>query len=270
MVVRAVTVPFSPGPFSEEVLDARGTFELLVRAVRLEADGIVSLELARPDGGELPGWEPGAHVELVLPSGRVRHYSLCGDPAQRLAYRIAELREPGGRGGSAEIYDTELVGHVLSGRPPRNHFELVEAAGYLFVAGGITPLLPMIHSATARGRPWHLYYGGRSLRSTAFAGEALAAAASNVTLWPQGKRGLLDLPAILAIGVEGTGVEGTAIYCCGPEGLLGAMEAASAAAGVAGRLHTERFTQDAAAAVAASAAHDDDLCRPLLHAHARA
>jgi ferredoxin-NADP reductase len=253
----------SPAPFSDELLDARGTFALLVRSVRLEADGIVSLELARPDGGELPGWEPGAHVDLVLPSGKVRQYSLCGDPANRLTYRIAVLREPDGRGGSAEIHDTALVGRELACRPPRNHFALTEAPRYVFVAGGIgvTPILPMIRSVAEAGRPWKLYYGGRSLRSMAFTADILSAvdeevaegtaAAGTVTLWPQDERGLLDLAGII---IEADG--DTVIYCCGPEGLLHAIESACGGAGRSRLLHVERFTQDteAAAEVVANAA----------------
>jgi ferredoxin-NADP reductase len=246
MVAPAVTA-LSAEPFSAGLLDARGTFEVLVRDVRLEAENVVSLELARPDGGELPAWAPGAHVDLVLPSGRVRQYSLCGDPAQRGVYRIAVLREDNGRGGSAEIHDTALVGRVLSCRPPRNHFELVEASGYVFVAGGIgiTPILPMISAVAAAARPWRLYYGGRSLRAMAFVREAMAAGAANVTLWPQDERGLLDLPGILAGAASDA-----AVYCCGPEGLLAATEQACDAAGRAGRLHVERFAQDPVAAAA--------------------
>ncbi len=256
-----MTVPAGkPAPFSDDLLDARGTFAVLVRAVRLEADGIVSIELTRPDGGELPAWEPGAHVDLILPSGKVRQYSLCGDPASRLSYRIAVLREPAGRGGSAEIHDTALVGRELACRPPRNHFALADAARYVFVAGGIgvTPIVPMIRSVAEAGRPWTLYYGGRSLRSMAFTREILAAvdaeaaqgeaAAGTVTLWPQDERGLLDLAGILA-GADGD----TAVYCCGPEGLLHAIESACAAAGRGHLLHVERFAQDAEAAAEVTA-----------------
>jgi len=169
-------------------------------------------------------------------------------PARRGAYRIAILREPVGRGGSAEIHDTTLIGRVLSCRPPRNHFELVEAREYVFVVGdiGITPILPMISAVTAGARPWWLYYGGRSLRSMAFVREAMAVGAANVTLWPHDERGLLDLPGILAeVGPD------TAVYCCGPEGLLAATEQACAAAGHVDRLHVERFTQDPVAAAKA-------------------
>jgi len=221
------------------------TLDVLVRSVRLEADRIISLELVRPDGGGLPAWTPGAHIDLVLPSGRVRQYSLCGDPAQRLVYRIAVLREHRGRGGSAEIHDTALVGRVLACRPPRNHFELVDASRYVFVAGGIgvTPILPMINLVAAGARPWTCYYGGRSLRSMAFVEEVLAAGSSNVTLWPEDERGLLDLPGILAQADAGV-----AVYCCGPEGLLAGMEAVCAEADRVGQLHTERFAQPPEAA----------------------
>src|SRR3954463_11336181 len=126
---------------------------LLVRAARWEADGGLGLELADPAGHNLPAWGPGAHLDPQLPSGLVRQYSLCGDPRDRTSYRIAVLREVAGRGGSAEGHDTPLVGRVLTVGGPRNHFELVEATRYVFLAGGIgiTPILPMIAAVAERG-----------------------------------------------------------------------------------------------------------------------
>ncbi len=137
---------------------------LLVRAARWEADGVLSLELVDPDGSELPAWRPGAHLDLHLPSGLVRQYSLCGSPQDRHSYRVAVLREVAGRGGSAEVHDTPLVGRVLTVGGPRNHFELVEATRYLFIAGGIgiTPILPMVAEVAERGVKWELHYGGRT------------------------------------------------------------------------------------------------------------
>src|SRR3954471_2458563 len=110
---------------------------LLVRAARWEAEGVLGLELTDPTGAALPAWRPGAHLDLHLPSGLVRQYSLCGDPQDRGCYRVAVLREVAGRGGSAEVHDTPLVGRVLTVGGPRNHFELVDATRYVFLAGGI-------------------------------------------------------------------------------------------------------------------------------------
>ncbi|WP_410590109.1 PDR/VanB family oxidoreductase [Amycolatopsis sp. lyj-23] len=208
------------------------TRELLVDRKEELADGVVRLTLRDPDGGSLPPWEPGAHIDLVLP-GFVRQYSLCGDPAETSAYQVAVLREPGGRGGSAYVHDALSAGDRVEVDGPRNHFALVEAERYLFVAGGIgiTPILPMLDAATASGRDWQLVYGGRTRASMAFTAE-LAHHGDRVSFRPQDEHGLLDLPTLLAATRPGT-----AVYCCGPEPLLAAVEALGPA-----DLHVERFT----------------------------
>lgn len=95
---------------------------LLVRQARWIAHDVVELRLTRPDGGTLPPWEPGAHIELTLPSGLRRPYSLCGDPADTDAWTIAVHRVPDGRGGSREIHETALVGRELEVTGPVNRF----------------------------------------------------------------------------------------------------------------------------------------------------
>ncbi|MCW2899356.1 MAG: ophA1 5 [Streptosporangiaceae bacterium] len=213
--------------------DAR---ELLVRGTTWEADGVLSLRLVELNGGELPAWEPGAHIDLVLPSGLVRQYSLCGRPADHGCYTVAVLREPTGRGGSRELHETVLAGKTISVRGPRNRFPLVESVQYLFVAGGIgiTPILPMVREVNARGADWHLVYGGRSRSSMAFVEELAELGKDRVEIVPQDERGVLDLDAVLAQAGPGT-----AVYCCGPEGLLAAVEQRCASGPMS--LHTERF-----------------------------
>jgi ferredoxin-NADP reductase len=210
--------------------------ELLVVSMHAETDDVVSLSLRLPDGGELPAWEPGAHVDLMLDGGLVRQYSLDGSPADRTTWRVSVLREPDGRGGSAAVHETVRPGDVVGVRGPRNHFALAPADAYLFVAGGIgiTPILPMIATVDAAGIPWRLVYGGRSRSSMAFTTE-LAAYGAAVTLVPQDELGLLDLDELL-----GRPVPGTAVYCCGPEPLLLAVEE-RCATWPAGSLHVERF-----------------------------
>ncbi|MEU0400626.1 PDR/VanB family oxidoreductase [Streptomyces sp. NPDC006197] len=205
------------------------TVRLTVRSVVEEADGVRGLFLADATGADLAPWEPGAHLEVTLPSGAVRHYSLCGDPADRSVYRLGVLREPAGRGGSEEIHASVGEGTVLGVRGPFNRFPLVPAERYLFVAGGIgiTPLLPMVRSLPPGS--WSLLYGGRSLASMAYREEL--AGLPGVTLVPQDTAGLPDLDGVLA-GLPAD----TAVYCCGPEGLLRAVEDRWP-----GPLHTERF-----------------------------
>ncbi|MER5667383.1 ferredoxin reductase, partial [Streptomyces mirabilis] len=125
--------------------------ELVVEDREFVADGVLSLTLRHPLGEELPAWEPGAHVDVVLGVGLERQYSLCGDPADRRAWRIAVLREPDGRGGSSYVHEQLGAGDKVRVRGPRNHFALAPAARYRFVAGGIgiTPILPMLAAAQA-------------------------------------------------------------------------------------------------------------------------
>jgi ferredoxin-NADP reductase len=207
--------------------------DLRVAAKAPVADGVVALTLAHPGGRRLPDWTPGAHLDLILPGGLTRQYSLCGDRWDPHTYRIGVLREPDGRGGSAYVHDTLAEGDTVAIGGPRNNFPLAPSERYLFIAGGIgiTPLLPMIYQAELLGADWRLLYGGRTRASMAFLDE-LARYGSRVELVPQDERGLLDLPAELP--------PDTKVYCCGPAGLLDAMER-RAAGWPAGMLRTERF-----------------------------
>ncbi|MEV6643578.1 PDR/VanB family oxidoreductase [Amycolatopsis sp. NPDC051371] len=195
------------------------TLDLVVADKEEIADGVVRLTLRAPAGQPLPGWEPGAHVDLLLP-GVVRQYSLCGPPGDTSAYQVAVLREPDGRGGSAYVHDELGAGQPIQVDGPRNHFALVDAKRYLFVAGGIgiTPILPMIDRVAEQGREWQLVYGGRTRSSMAFTDD-LRRHEARVTIRPQDEHGLLDLPALLAEPQPDT-----AVYCCGPEPLLAAVE----------------------------------------------
>jgi ferredoxin-NADP reductase len=207
--------------------------ELVVERREFVADGVLALSLRHPLGAGLPPWEAGAHIDVVLGPDLERQYSLCGDPADRGTWRIAVLREPDGRGGSAYAHERLGVGDRVRVRGPRNRFALVPAPRYRFVAGGIgiTPILPMLAAAEAAGAGWTLLYGGRNRGSMAFTGE-LGRYGDRVTLAPRDETGDLDLPSVLA-GVS----EDTLVYCCGPGPLLDAMEERCPAA----LLHVERF-----------------------------
>ncbi|WP_405514731.1 PDR/VanB family oxidoreductase [Streptomyces canus] len=208
--------------------------ELVVDRRDSAADGVLALTLRHPLGEQLPQWEPGAHIDVVLGPGLERQYSLCGDPADRTAWRIAVLREPAGRGGSAHVHEQLGQGDKVRVRGPRNHFTLRPAPRYRFIAGGIgiTPILPMLAAAEAQGAEWTLLYGGRTRESMAFT-EELSRYGDRVTVAPQDERGLLDLASVLDDVPEGT-----LVYCCGPGPLLDAVEERCPA----GLLHVERFT----------------------------
>ena len=203
------------------------------------ADDVLTLELAAPSGLRLRDWTPGAHIDLVLPNGMTRQYSLCGDRWDPFTYRVGVLREEVGRGGSAFVHDELAVGDLVGVGGPRNNFALVPADQYLFVAGGIgiTPLLPMVRQADLLGADWRLLYGGRRRGHMAFLDE-LAEFGDRVQVVPQDEFGLLDLPAFL-----GAPRPDVRIYSCGPAPLLAAMEAVCAD-WPPHALRTERFLAD--------------------------
>jgi ferredoxin-NADP reductase len=194
---------------------------LTVRRHEWVSDSVVCLELGDPDGRPLPPWSPGSHIDLALPGGIVRQYSLCGVTTDSV-WRVGVLREPQSRGGSAYVCDSLRVGDVVEAGTPRNNFPLVQADGYCFVAGGIgiTPVLPMMAGAARQDRPIRLHYGGRRRSSMAFLDE-VAKYGDEVTVHPEDEVGLLPV-----LDVVGALPAGWAVYCCGPEPLIRAVESA--------------------------------------------
>ncbi len=209
-----------------------------MRVLRMgwEAEDVMSLVLASDNGSDLPVVECGAHIDLMLRRDLIRQYSLCGDPGERGYWMIAVLREPNGRGGSACVHDTLRPGMIIPVAGPRNNFRLIPAASYLFIAGGIgiTPLLPMLRQVAGQGLPHRLLYGGRRRATMAFLRE-LEPYKANVTIAPEEEVGLLDLKQAIA----GTGPD-VAVYCCGPEPLIQAVERTCAMLGRS-EPHVERF-----------------------------
>ncbi|NIY69418.1 PDR/VanB family oxidoreductase [Streptomyces malaysiensis] len=233
--------PVSSG--SSRGVDEEHGLTLIVSDRVIAADGVVMVSLRDRDGGELPAWSPGAHIDLSLGRGLVRQYSLCGDPSERDVWRIGVLRQRDSRGGSAFVHDRLHPGVTLSGRGPRNHFRFEGSVGeYLFIAGGIgiTPLIPMIAAAEAAGARWVLHYGGRNNASMALRDE-LSRFDDKVHLYPQDEVGLPDLDAIL----RDAGPEAI-VYCCGPDSLLEAAEKVAARHGLT--IRVERFAPKAVAA----------------------
>ena len=204
-------------------------------------EGVVAVTLADPDGAELPEWSPGAHIDLMMTPSLVRQYSLCGSTANRAQWRVGVLLDPNSRGGSQFVHDKLHDGATVRVRGPRNHFPLVSSPRYQFIAGGIgiTPLLPMIEAAEAKGSDWRLLYGGRQRASMAFVDE-LESHGDRVTVWPRDGMGTrMDLDSVLS-----TPQQDTLVYCCGPEGLLDAVED-KCGSWPEGSLHIERFAAKA-------------------------
>ncbi|MGY0023511.1 PDR/VanB family oxidoreductase [Streptomyces sp. cg35] len=231
--------PLWPMPALEEPVSGRPrarALSLLITRHEAIADGVVQLRL---EGHQLPSWQPGAHLDLVLPSGLVRQYSLCGDPEDTSSYTVATRLIPpgeGGRGGSREVHEQLQEGAEVEVRGPRNRFPLTtDAPAHLFVAGGIgiTPILPMLRELDARGADWKLLYGGRTRASMPFLEEVEKFGAERVTVVAEDTDGRPDLAAALTATAPDT-----AVYCCGPEALMAAVEAALPARRT---LHLERF-----------------------------
>jgi ferredoxin-NADP reductase len=210
--------------------------DLVVATVDQAAHDVIAVTLAHPEGEALPEWTPGAHVDLILGEGLIRQYSLCGRTNERNSWRVAVLKTPTSRGGSNAVHEL-CAGATIRVRGPRNHFPVVAAKKYVFIAGGIgiTPLLAMIFEAEAAGAEWELHYAGRTRASMAFLDE-LAPYGDRVHLLPADEHGRLDLDAIL-----GTPQADTLVYTCGPESLLAAVEERCVDWPV-GSLHLERFS----------------------------
>lgn len=219
-------------------------FPLVVADRRVVAhdQDVIALTLTAPGGGDLPRWHPGAHVDVHLPSGRVRQYSLCGDPGVTDSYRIAVRRIPTGGGGSVEVHDELVVGTTITTSGPRNAFPLTvpgygsPAQRFRFIAGGIgiTPILPMLAQAESLGVEWSMVYTGRRRDTLPFL-EELARFGDRIQIRTDDEAGL-PTPADLLGECPG----GTTVYACGPAPVLTGLRSA-----LAGRddveLHFERF-----------------------------
>lgn len=200
------------------------TFVLTVvdRQVVAHDENVVALRLAAADGSTLPRWHPGAHLDIHLPSGRVRQYSLCGDPSDRTGYRIAVRRIPDGGGGSVEVHDALPVGSTVTTSGPRNAFPL-SVPGYgsptrrlRFIAGGIgiTPILPMLKMADGLGVDWSMIYVGRSADSIPFI-EEVQRFGDRITVRTDDVSGVPTAEELL-----GECPDGTTVYACGPAEML--------------------------------------------------
>jgi tetrachlorobenzoquinone reductase len=218
--------------------DNSGTID--VRVVRVDDCGrdIKAYTLARLDQVKLPSADAGSHIDLLLPNGLIRQYSLILTDASTSKYRVAIKRDICSRGGSSYIHSDVQVGAVLKIKPPRNHFPLDESASHsVLIAGGIgiTPIFSMAHRLLRLNKSWELYYACRCRADLAFVDEMPGGPNIHLHLDDESDGGFLDLGRIIA----GAPAE-THFYCCGPSPLMGAFE--KAAAGVpAEQQHVEYF-----------------------------
>jgi ferredoxin-NADP reductase len=207
-----------------------------IRQIERLSDRVRMLELADMEDWELPPFTAGAHLNLHLPGGLVRSYSLCSDPAERNLYRIAVLREDEGRGGSRQVHELQK-GEQLLLSLPRNHLPLAPQGRSVMVAGGIgmTPFLSMVPVLEREGRPYELHLCARDAGTDAFSAVLAPMIRSGKLVQHYSRTGArLDLQALIA----GIGA-GDHLYICGPERMI--SEAQSLGAGLEERLHSERF-----------------------------
>jgi tetrachlorobenzoquinone reductase len=200
------------------------TFTVQVSDVRAEALDVMSLELRAVGGGQLPPFEPGAHLDVHLPNGLVRQYSLTNDCRERDRYMIGVARVADSRGGSSFIHSSIRAGAQVTVGGPINNFALdPRAERFLFIAGGIgvTPIMSMIRWCVANAKPWRLIYAARSRQRAAFYDQLYALAESNAQFHFDDERGqILDVAEALAGWNEGEW-----IYCCGPAPLMDSVKA---------------------------------------------
>jgi len=225
---------------------------LSVRVARksIEAEDICSLELVSADGAPLPAFAAGSHIDVQLPGGPTRQYSLCNDPAETHRYLIAVLRDARSRGGSAAVHERVKVGDTLVISAPKNHFALAhDASSHLLLAGGIgvTPLLCMAERLAHAGADFEMHYCTRSPARTAFRQRiAVAPFASRVAFhFDDGEAAQkLDIAALLAAPRAGRH-----LYVCGPKGFMDAVLGSARAQGwPQAQIHYEFFGADAAPA----------------------
>ncbi len=224
------------------------TLQVRVARKAVEAQDIVTLELVATDGKALPAFSAGSHVDVSLPNGLTRQYSLCNDPQETHRYQIGVLRDAASRGGSTAVHDAVQEGDVLTISAPRNHFALAhDAKKHLLLAGGIgvTPILCMAERLAITGADFQMHYATRAPERTAFRQRITASAyADRVHFhYDSGEAAQkLDLVTLLK-----SPEAGTHLYVCGPRGFMDAVLGTARAQGwPEARLHYEFFGAEVA------------------------
>ena len=191
-----------------------------VRSIDEIAKQTLKYTLIPTDGRALPAFEPGAHIDVYLPNGMVRQYSLCGKTTDPF-YAIAVKYEEAGRGGSINLHTQVKIDDFLAISTPRNHFPLIDSKKkFVFIAGGIgiTPIFSMIQSLMMQNRDWALHYCARSQEHAAFYDDLIQLDASKVSGYFS-EEPILDITSLLNSYEDDIN-----IYCCGPGGLMQSVE----------------------------------------------
>lgn len=235
------SILYSIHEITDDLLPMNTQLKLRVAEKKAIAEGIVLLELISCDGADLPAFTAGSHLQIELPGGHSRAYSLCNDPAERHRYQLAVNLDAASRGGSRAVHEAIHAGDTVEAREPNNLFALEESAPHsvLFAGGiGITPMLSMVRRLQALGSRWELHYSTRSASRCAFLDELTTGelAKQSRLYFDDGAR--LDIRKALAATQEGTH-----LYVCGPAGFIDAVLGAAKNLGWSEeRLHSERFS----------------------------
>ncbi len=225
-------------------MDKASTLQVRVARRHVEALDICSFELVAVNGAALPPFSAGAHIDVHLPNGLTRQYSLCNDPQETQRYLIGVLRDPRSRGGSLSLHEHVQEGDILNIGAPKNHFPLTAQAGHSLLLGGgigITPMLAMAETLVREGADFALHYCTRSADRTAFTTRIAASAfASQVQFHFD------DGADLQRLALEQTLVHPQAtahLYVCGPTGFMDAVLAQARASGWdEAQLHYEFFS----------------------------
>lgn len=217
------------------------TLQAFVHTLRFEAQDTISVELRPVGGGEWPAFTAGSHIDLHLPNGLLRSYSLSNDSRERHRYVVGVLRDRASRGGSRCVHEALRVGMPISISEPRNHFALDEGARHsVLVAGGvgITPMLCMARQLQSQGSSFEMLYFARDRQSAAFLAELQALGMPLQLHFDAEAGGPPDLRALLAQRAPDAGLHH---YACGPTPMLDAFEKLCTELGHA-HAHVERFS----------------------------
>jgi vanillate monooxygenase ferredoxin subunit len=222
------------------------TIQVRVARKRVEALDICTIELVEANGAALPAFSAGSHIDVELPGGITRQYSLCNDPSEGHRYLLGVLKDPATRGGSRTMHEVVKEGDTLRISTPKNHFALAhDASRHLLLAGGIgvTPILCMAERLAVLGGEFEMHYCTRSKERTAFVeriGASSFADKVNFHFDDGAPEQKLDVGGLLA-----TPQPSTHLYVCGPKGFMSAvLDSARAMGWPEAHLHYEFFSAD--------------------------
>lgn len=216
--------------------------EVVVDGIWRQGKRSLAVRLVAEDGAHLPAWQPGAHIDVHLPCGIIRQYSLTGSCTAADSYLICVARERVSRGGSRYIHEVLRPGQRVLISPPRNLFALQEADRVLLVAGGIgiTPLYAMALHLEAAGRPFELHYYVKSREEAAFIRELTQPLTHGLCVIHRSDAG--ESPRLTLAEAINAPQGSARLYACGPAGFMAAVrEVASAMGWPETQIHTEAF-----------------------------